>query len=992
MKRVLSVFLSILLCFSILTIHPATLTFAFNHAWGDGNGDGKVNANDAIIVLRVAVGKQTVTEDVKFLLDVDGNDILNAGDALSILKYSVNIISRFPIDQGTQLVENDADWLNMEMDEIIDLIDGETPATEITDAYKTHADNGLIYNPLSRELSNADKTKYNAFAKTTGKLTLKDGSVLNYSLPTDVTAYDMIPITYTLQKGKNTEPLYVEATTFEDKDGSYYDLCLPGDVSVKVEYQGYVAATAEGTNRPYLSPYGDSDVQGKQYPQYNLQNFVASDTVKQADYLWFKFKVTNDGNTILDSDGNGTFCLEPSLTRTDDGKTFSFNNLYVRITEDLYPGESTYIYTYFEYPSGPNKLPAGNYELKINSLVRNEEANDAWGKKIWGGYLYGTATQKLTIGDFQGTTITNKTKNQSVKNSVRNTWLHTYEEFTTSFDSWLNPYIMSATEKATLYVQPAAWSDRVVIKFMQGNNDNMISATIPLNVETDSIKIKLNTTADNYIVTDQGTKYPAMASQSMCDMRVNIASDPDAAAKQIDELLDMKECGINLVATTEAFNTQATYKQNTSPSDMQDSNWFMSDIVRKLGMRLEGYTNYPYGSSRGATAAYWLTKDSAFRSNQIKDTSYGNSLLAVADALRGLSQFIRWGNNFHVNSKNQVVFNTEDTRGWMRIDIENRALMGDTSLNNFRTWLKEKYGTIEALNQAWDLSYSNFNEIDPEWYAGEDHGGFSLTFGSSDFGEWSVATNDLDIFRTLERTQNYATMIDTFKNYGINNNNTAIPSVNATISIRTEGGNVTGVVPYDTTNSHFRHTYYSQRRCALIPQILAKSGTVSMHSDYVTLPYSVSEWETLIASSTALGITSMPLLQSNRMRDIAINKTYISKNYDMEYNLTGTSVSGVYINTQTSIFQVFRAIYENGGIPGVLWEDYLCDGFVTETQQKEMKFYSSKIVEMMQTEEAQAWATTNVQDVTSVYNMAVSQYSYDEAFLDRELARAMSNR
>ncbi|MBR3844325.1 MAG: hypothetical protein IKM39_02330, partial [Clostridia bacterium] len=152
------------------------------------------------------------------------------------------------------------------------------------------------------------------------------------------------------------------------------------------------------------------------------------------------------------------------------------------------------------------------------------------------------------------------------------------------------------------------------------------------------------------------------------------------------------------------------------------------------------------------------------------------------------------------------------------------------------------------------------------------------------------------------------------------------------------------------------------------------------------------EWETLIASSTALGITSMPLLQSNRMRDIAINNTHASKIYDLEYNLEGSSLMGVYINTQTSIFQAFKAIYENGGIPGVLWEDYLCDGFVTETQQKEMKFYSQKIAEMMETEEAKTWATTNVQDVQSVYAKAVSQYSYDEAFLDSEIERALKNR
>ncbi len=991
MKRFQCFLLTVTLLLSVVFVQPATLSMAATNNWGDGDNNGKINASDALIVLKVTVGKQTVTDDVFVQLDVDASGKLNANDALYILRFAVEKIIRFPADQGTYLVEDDTQWLSMSMDEIVDTIDGETPATSVTDAYNTHSDDGLIYNPLSREMDDTEKTKYNASPKKTGTLKLKDGATLSYSLPTDVTAYDMIPISYTLKKGENTDlPLYVEATTFEDKDGSFYDLCLPGNVSVDIQYEGYVAATQEITNRPYLSPYGDEDVEGKQYPQYNAEELVKSDTVKKADYLWFKFKVTNNGNTILDGDGNGTFCLESVMTSVDGQTQFTDNNIYLRITEDLYPGDSTYVYSFFQYPSGPNNLPAGDYNLTIHSLVRNEEENNAWGAKIWGGYRYCCATQKITIGDSAGSSIKNETKNEVYRNATRNTWLHTYEEFTTSFDSWLKPYEMNATEKGTLYVQSAAWSDRVVLKFMQGNTDSMVSATIPLSVETDSLSIKLNPTADNYIVTDEGTKYPAMAAQSMCDMRVSIALDPDAAAKQLDELLDMKECGVNLVATTEAFNVATVYKQSNKASDMQDSNWFMSDIIRKLGMRMEGYTSYPYGSNTAVSAAFWYTKDSSVRN--ISDTSYGNPLLAKAEALRGLAQFTRWGNNFHVNSKNKVVFNTEDSRGWMRIDIENRSLMGETSLNNFRNWLKEKYGSIDALNQAWDMSYTKFEEIDPEAYAGEDHGGFSLTHGSSDFGEWSVATNDLDIFRTLERTQNYTDMVNTFKNYATESGNKNIPSVDATISIRTEGGNVTGVVPYDTTNSHFRHTYYSQRRCALIPQILAKSGVVSMHSDYVTLPYSVKEWETLIASSTALGITSMPLLQSNRMRDIAINRNHASKMYDMEYNLEGTHLSGVYINTQTSVFQTFKAIYENGGIPGVLWEDYLCDGYVTETQQKEMKFYSSKIAQMMQTEEAKEWATTNVQDVQSVYNKAVSQYSYNEAFLDAEIERAMKNR
>ncbi|MBR4867900.1 MAG: hypothetical protein IKU10_01980, partial [Clostridia bacterium] len=936
MRKLLCIFLAITIVCTILPLVPVTATTPI---FGDGDGNGNANATDALICLKITVGKIAATEEQKFNLDVDANKTINANDALEILKFTVGKITRFSGFPGTYLVQDDSQWLDMSMDEIIDTIDHETPATPISDSYKLHADGGLIYNPLSRELDQGDKTKYNIAPKTNGKLTLSNGAVMNYSVPTDVTAYDMIPIEYTLTNPKEqSETLHISATTFEDKDGSFYDLNLPHEVAIKAEYQGYVAATTNGANRPWLSPYQNKNVVGQQYPQYDTENLVASDTVKQSNYIWFKFKITNVGDTILDGDGNGTFCFDPVLLRhNQDGttETIDNDNLFSRITEDLYPGESTELYFYFRYPSAPNNLAAGNYTIQLTHVVRNEKERPDWSTKIWGGYTYGESTHNITIGDTAGTNIANETKNKTFHTGTRNGWMHSYEEFTSSFDSWLEPWVIKSTEKNTMWVQPAAWSDRLVLKFMSGDNGDMVSATIPLTVETNSIQVKLNTTAENYIITQEGTKYPASASQSMCDMRVNISQHPDAAAKQLDELLDMKECGINIVTTTMAFNLAGGGHHNPNPSDMQDSNYFMSDMTKKLGMRLEGYMSYPYASDDGWSAR-WYTGDNQYK---VKPYDFGDLMTGQTEGLRGLYQFMQWGHNYYINGAGKPVIVTEDTRGWMRIDFRARFRMGEnaTSLANFRKWVMKKYGgSFEALNHSWGTAYSSVKEIDPEYGTTDDHGWCNYTQGYSDFYEWSNAMNDFDIYRTLERTYGYQEAINIMKNYTQDNPDFPAASIDTTIGIRTEGGNMTGVVPYDTNISHFRHTYYSQRRNALIPQILAKSGTVSLHSDYVTLPYSVSELEKLVSSSTSLGITSMPLFQSNRMRDIAINPQYADAVYDIEYNMEDCNVCGAYINTQLSVFEMFKAVYENGGIPGVLWEDYLCDGYVTETQQKDM--------------------------------------------------------
>ncbi len=994
MKKIASIMITFLLLFTMVTAYP---TAAQIIVCGDGNGDQKVGASDALLCLQHTVGKLQVTDQQFVALDVDGNHVVNANDALDILKYTVGKIRRFVADRGTYLVQDDSQWLDMTMDEIVDALDHETPATEITDGYDIHDDGGMIYNPLSRELDQGDKTKYNPSAKTTGTLTLKNGAVMNYSLPTDVTAYDLIPIEYTLSNPQGQlEPLHISATTFEDQDGSFYDLNLPHEVAIKAEYEGYVAATINGANRPWLSAHQDKTIVGQQYPQYDADELVASDTVKQSDYLWFKFNITNVGDTILDGDGNGTFCFDPVLLRhKEDGttETIDNDNLYSRLTEDLYPGESTEIYFFFKYPSTANKLAAGNYTIKIQNVVRNEKERPDWSTKIWGGYVYGESTHDITVGDTAGTEIVNQTHNATFFTGVRNGWMHSYEEFTSSFDSWLEPWNIKVSDKNTMWVQSAAWSDRVVLKLMSGDNDDMVSATIPLNVETDSIKVNLNTTANNYIITDEGTKYPASASQSMCDMRVNISQSPDAAAKQLDELLDMKDCGINIVTTTMAFNYGGGGHHNANPSDTMDSNYFMTDMAKKLGMRLEGFMSYPYASGNG-TPARWYTGNQKYT---VKAYDFGNLMTGQVEGLRGLWQFMQWGHNYYIDGTGRPVIVTEDTRGWMRIDFRARFRMGEnaTSLGNFRKWVMKKYeGDFDKLNAAWGTAYSSVKEIDPEYGTIDDHGWCNYTQGNSDFYEWSPAMNDFDIYRTLERTYGYQEAINIMKNYAIDTPSFPAASLDTTVGVRTEGGNMTGVVPYDTNNSHFRHTYYSQRRNALIPQILAKSGTVSLHSDYVTLPYSISELEQLVSSSTSLGITSMPLFQSNRMRDIAINPQYADAMYTIEYNLDPASddLCGAYINTQLSVFQMFKAVYENGGIPGVLWEDYLCDGYVTETQQKDMKFYASKIAEMMETDEAKAWATTDVPDVQSVYAESKGTYIYNEAFLDSELKRALENR
>ena len=62
---------------------------------GDVNGDGKINADDAVLVLRYAVELTELNETQKLAADVSKDGRINADDAVLILRFAVNLITEF---------------------------------------------------------------------------------------------------------------------------------------------------------------------------------------------------------------------------------------------------------------------------------------------------------------------------------------------------------------------------------------------------------------------------------------------------------------------------------------------------------------------------------------------------------------------------------------------------------------------------------------------------------------------------------------------------------------------------------------------------------------------------------------------------------------------------------------------------------------------------------------------------------------------------------
>ena len=67
--------------------------------YGDVNGDETVDAKDALEVLKASVGKVTLTEAQLLLANVDDSEKIDAKDALMILQYTVGKRNTFPCDK-----------------------------------------------------------------------------------------------------------------------------------------------------------------------------------------------------------------------------------------------------------------------------------------------------------------------------------------------------------------------------------------------------------------------------------------------------------------------------------------------------------------------------------------------------------------------------------------------------------------------------------------------------------------------------------------------------------------------------------------------------------------------------------------------------------------------------------------------------------------------------------------------------------------------------
>ena len=853
--------------------------------------------------------------------------------------------------------------------------------TADVDHYILAADGGLIYDPLTREGQKTDDFgKYADTPLHTGTLTLGSATA-TFAVPKRMTAYDAVPLRYTLQSDDPAETLHLSVTAFEEperRSSPSFDLNLPGTVDVTFTYLGYVAGQIKEGVHPNLQP-DLNDVPGSEFPGFALSPLCYSGCLPVADRLWFRFAVRNTGDTILDADGNGSFMLEPVLFRKNDEGEYVRHavpsNLFYRLFAPLYPGEETALYvacgSYPGYPAKPGPLEPGAYRLELAAVTRNESKQPEFMRNVWSGTHASVSTFDFTITEAGASEPPAPVQKQPPTPIDRNGWLHHYEEFLSSFvTSTRRP---DGGETGTLAVQPAPWTQILVLRLMRGDEAAVAEICLPVEVESDSLALTLCPDHQGYVRLADGTRRPAVTTQSMTDMRGGSAISPYAGDNIINELLDMQQAGVNLITTTVAFAMETGLSPREKRGGARDAFKFTSDVLRELGLPMEGLISYPFAS--GATAGL----ASAIKGQPVRATrGIADPAVTEAGELVARYEFLRYGDNYWQMGDGRVPLCIEDTRGWIRYDQHNRYPEGEASLERFREWLKARYGTIEALNAAWGSELPDFDAVDPEADGGPGAFGHKNEFRTPGrvFCDYNAAMWDWDVFRAALRREQYRQILDFMK-----------PLCDtAGISLRTEGANwLVAGIPFDHPNPKYRHVRHSQLHCGIQAEELMRDPVVAVHSDYTTLPYTPSEVAELTRMSVEQGILPLHMPQFNRMRDIAINPRWGSDDYNVSYGLK-TPMKGAYVNTLTAVFPWFKATYENGGVPGILWQDYTCDGFVTQTQFREMCFYKEKLDALMATPAGQAWAAEPGPE-DGFRERATPRWSFPPAYIKAECDR-----
>lgn len=820
----------------------------------------------------------------------------------------------------------------------------------------------VAYTPLSQEA--AGQSRAARWTDTPAQEVHLDlgGLTLEATVPTRSTAYDILPIRYHLVGATSDELVAVEATAFEEsarrRGRALRDLALPGRMQVDLEYLGSQTGVFDPARVTRLSATSRHEI----FPPYKLHPFVRSATVVRGTNLWFKFRITNRGDTILDPEGFGAWMSRllayrenPDGTRELAGTQINDVNRHL---EYLYPGESVEVWCDIFGRGQPlshaRTLLPGRYILCFDVLYRwYREYN--WIVNMWQGRPWLRLEVTLDVTDAtpspdKSEITTRLVPLESPDDDRMPRLFSRFEEFMTTFDIHRSGDLATPVDQ-TLHLQVAPWTRTIVLKLLTNHPDRTAAIEIPLDVSHESLIVRHNPDNPFAFVRPDGKREAWIVTQAMPAMRSTSQLGPHPEIHLRERLREMRALGINAICSTGG---------NWHIAEVADPDAFVGDIhaetfkyyydvlVGQERMPVFGWGVFPPKTvnTRKIAQVYWgstfniplISFPVTYSHHPELDVGHPDFPRAYAGAI--LFNHRRWGQHWVRTADGELLIDVEDTWGWLRDDIHIRYFLGPRCLARFRTWCRQRYGSIEAANRVWGTSYTSFEDVDPQ--AGQPDGGEvdgvplqhvapEYTNPDHPFHDWSPAVADWDRFRTELRCDIYDEIQRIVGEQ--------LPG--ARINLRTEGACILAPVGPNEPNPHLRHVYYSQQRNALSMDVLRERKTFRYHSDYTTLPYTETELRRLLRDMREAGIRGNYLPQFDHMRDMLLNPAY-GRPWQTHYNLDQPT-RALHVHCLVAAFPWMRVTYEEGHCPGLMWEDYACDGFATETQKKEVRLFRQAV-------------------------------------------------
>lgn len=776
------------------------------------------------------------------------------------------------------------------------------------------------------------------------------GRTVEFEVPVSARAYDSVPIEYKiLFRNEFDRWNYVEAVANENDSSisakDIYDLNVPGSPDAKIEYLGSICA--DWQPEKYILMTTDPQTPVSEFPPYKRDEITRSGQIRPADLVWFKFRITNTGDTIIDPEGFSGSFAQPVIHKLKDDGTIEWTKLVsnhiIRQENYIYPGQSVEQWISFNcHQKNPPKkhfgLTAGKYRIDFGMRARFYHRYN-WITNIWSGTEYAQTRFWLEVKDEpESTTI--KSEKISLPADYTPTIFRKFEEFMSSFHTYAGTDLMASETSDTIYIQVAPWTKYITLKLVLTNPKAIKTIKVPIDVSHQTLDIEYN--PENIMTVGEGdNQRPAVLAMPLPGMRSGIKLGPFPEKHMHDRLKEMKDLGINVLNNSSGdWWIHEMTGRNYPEAHSASYKYFYDVLVRQLDMKVSGWSIYP------PTAPHWFKHASLLLGKDIKYSTAGkgyNDISVTVDladpsvpeviAAATKYNYQRWGDTWYKTKDGRVPIDIEDTWGWMRNDINIRYYLGPLGVKGFREYLERQYGNIIKLNYVWGSNFSSFTEIDPQANQGKAANNLKVmpeyNIDSHPFHDWNRAVEDWDRYRTILRMEIYKKANKLIRQF--------LPG--AELCVRTEGANLLLKGEPDSDNMYWRHVYYSQRRNAMVYDILKDYDVVHFYSDYTTLPYPSHLWRKAMRQMVSDGFIPMFLPQFDHMRDILLNPHY-GREYERHYNLKKPA-KGMMIHCLMAAYPWWKATYEEGGAPGIIYSDFLCDGYATETQKHELKLLKS---------------------------------------------------